>query len=78
MCLGIPGKVLSAEGSDFSRVARVEFGGVSREISLAYVPEAEVGDYVIAHVGFAISVINEDEAQRTLQLLRDLADAGPS
>lgn len=77
MCLGVPGKVLSIEGVDFARVARVDFGGVSREISLAYVPEAKVDDYVVAHVGFAISLIDEDEAKRTLQLLRELAEMEP-
>ena len=75
MCLGVPGKVLSVEGEDFARTGKVEFGGVSREISLAYVPQAQVGDYVVAHVGFAISVIDEAEAERTLALLRELAEA---
>ena len=77
MCLGVPGKVLSIEGEEFARTAQVEFGGVSREVSLAYVPQARVGDYVVAHVGFAISVIDEDEARRTLALLRELAEAHP-
>lgn len=75
MCLGVPGKILSVAGEEFARAAQVEFGGVSREISLAYVPQAQVGDYVVCHVGFAISVIDEAEAERTLQTLRDLAQA---
>ena len=66
MCLAIPGKILTIEGEDFARTARVSFAGIVREFSLAYVPEATVGDWnVIVHVGFAISLIDEVEAMRT-------------
>lgn len=73
MCLGVPGKIVSTTGDGFSRMGRVDFGGALRDVSLAYVPEAEVGDYVIVHVGFAISRLDEEEAERTLQTLRELA-----
>jgi hydrogenase expression/formation protein HypC len=69
MCLGIPGKIIEITGDDLMRMGKVDFGGVKREVSLAYVPEAEVGDYVIVHVGFAISQVDEAEAQETLDLL---------
>ena len=73
MCLGIPGKILETDENPLMRMAKVDFGGVVKEISLGYVPEAEVGDWVIVHVGFAISKLDEDEAQETLQLM---AEAG--
>jgi hydrogenase expression/formation protein HypC len=69
MCLGIPGRIIETQDSGLMRMAKVDFGGVIREISLAYVPEADVDDYVIVHAGFAISQINEAEAQETLDLL---------
>ncbi|MBK7601815.1 MAG: HypC/HybG/HupF family hydrogenase formation chaperone [Acidobacteria bacterium] len=59
MCLSVPGKVLSIEGDDLLRSGRVNFGGIVKEINLSYVPEAVVGDYVLVHVGFAISKIDE-------------------
>ena len=62
MCLAIPGKIVEIEGDDLFRRARVSFGGIVREINLSYVPEAEVGSYVLAHVGVAISLIDEAEA----------------
>ncbi|HZP17715.1 MAG TPA: HypC/HybG/HupF family hydrogenase formation chaperone [Terriglobales bacterium] len=72
MCLAIPGKVLSIEQSDGLRVGRVQFGGIVRQASLDFVPEAEVGDYVMVHVGFAISRVNAEEAERTYQLLDEM------
>ncbi len=69
MCLGIPGQIIEISGDDLMRMGKVDFGGVKREVSLAYVPEADVGDYVIVHVGFAISQVDEAEAQETLDLL---------
>jgi len=72
MCLAIPGKILSIEGTDLARAAQVDFGGVLREASLVYVPEAEVGDYVIVHAGFAISLLDEVEAQQNIQHLQRL------
>ena len=76
MCLAIPGKILSTEGEEMLRSARVDFGGVVREVNLAYVPEAQVGDYVIVHVGFAISKVDEDEAMRVFQYLKEMGDFG--
>ena len=74
MCLAVPGCLLSIEGSDpLLRSGRVSFGGVVRSVQLAYVPEAEVGDYLVVHVGFALSVLDEAAAQR---LLNDLREAG--
>ena len=74
MCVAIPGKILSSEGEGLTRTARVSFGGLLREVSLAYVPEAEVGDYAIVHVGYAISLMDEPEALRTLDDLRRLGE----
>ncbi len=71
MCLAVPGQVLNIE-EDQLRMATVSFGGVTKSISLALVPEAVVGDYVIAHVGFAISKLDEEAARRTLQTYADL------
>jgi hydrogenase expression/formation protein HypC len=72
MCLGIPGKIIETWGDDFMRMGKVDFGGVVREVSLAYVPEAQTGEYVIVHVGFAISVLDEQEAQETWRLLEEM------
>jgi hydrogenase expression/formation protein HypC len=69
MCLGIPGRIIETQDSGLMRMAKVDFGGVIREVSLAYVPEADIDDYVIVHAGFAISQVNEAEAQETLDLL---------
>jgi hydrogenase expression/formation protein HypC len=74
MCLAIPGKILSIQGEDFARSARVSFGGVVRDVSLAYVPEATIGDYVIVHVGFAISLLDEAEAMRTFRYLKQIGE----
>ena len=74
MCLAIPGKILDLEQDGENRLARVEFGGITRKVSLDLVPEAGVGDYVIVHVGFAISKVDEEEALRTLELLQTMGD----
>ena len=66
MCLAIPGKILSIEGDDLHRSGRVSFGGVVRAVSLAYLPEATIGNYAIVHAGVAISLVDEAEAQQTL------------
>ena len=72
MCLAVPGKVLSIAGDDpLTRVGRVSFGGIVKEASLACVPEAKVGDYVLVHVGIAISKLDEEEARRVLAYLQD-------
>jgi len=72
MCLGVPGRIVEAQESGLMRVGKVDFGGVIREVSLAYVPEAAVGDFVIVHAGFAISQVDEKEAQETLDLLAEI------
>jgi hydrogenase expression/formation protein HypC len=72
MCLGIPGKIVEVWGEDILRMGKVDFGGVVREASLAYVPEAGIGDYVIVHVGFALSVLDEEEAKETWRLLKEI------
>ena len=69
MCLAIPGRIVEVNEDRLMRMGRVDFGGVTREVCLAYVPEAQIGDYVIVHVGFAISQLDEDEAQETIRLL---------
>ena len=70
MCLAIPGKVLTIAGDDpLTRTARVDFGGVVKEINLAFTPEARPGDYVLVHVGFAITLIDEAEANRVFEIL---------
>ena len=67
MCLALPGQLLSLEGdTPFERTGRVFFGGLIKEVHLAYVPEARVGDYVIVHAGFALGVLDQEAAQRTL------------
>jgi hydrogenase expression/formation protein HypC len=72
MCLAIPGKVLDTYDQRGLRMAKVQFGGIVRETCLEYVPETQVGEYVLVHVGFAISRVDEVEAERTYQALRDL------
>lgn len=72
MCLGIPGKVVEITGEDITRMGKVDFDGIVKEVSLAYVPEIQVGDYTIVHVGFAIQHLDEASAQETLELLRQL------
>jgi hydrogenase expression/formation protein HypC len=74
MCLAVPGKILSIQGEGFARTARVSFGGIVKEVSLAYVPEAMVGDYAVVHVGFAISLLDEKEALRTFEYLKEMDD----
>jgi len=72
MCLAIPGKLLDTSDQNGARYGRVNFGGIVREVCLDFVPAAKVGDYVLVHVGFAISRVDEDEAQRTFQLLQEM------
>ena len=72
MCLAIPGKILSSEDLGFARTGRVQFGGTVRQCRLDFVPEASVGDYVLVHVGFALTKIDEQEAQRTYRLLEEM------
>ena len=70
MCLAIPGRILEISMADGVRVGRVEFGGIVRQACLAFVPQAAVGDYVVVHVGFAISRVDRQEAERTYEALR--------
>jgi hydrogenase expression/formation protein HypC len=72
MCLAIPGKISSISGESLERSGRVSFGGIIKDVSLAYAPQAKVGDYVIVHVGFAISVLDEAEANRVFEYLREM------
>jgi hydrogenase expression/formation protein HypC len=73
VCLAVPGKILSVSGDDpLFRTARVSFGGIVKEVNLAYVPEAQVGDYVVVHVGFALNKLDEEEAQRVLEMIAEL------
>ncbi len=72
MCLGVPGKITEIYESDGLLMGKIDFGGALREACLAYVPQATVGDYAVIHVGFAISLVSEAEAQETLQMLREI------
>jgi hydrogenase expression/formation protein HypC len=72
MCLGVPGKITEIYELNGLRMGRIDFGGIVKEACLAYVPEAEVGDYTLIHVGFALNVIDEQEALETLSLLREI------
>lgn len=74
MCLAVPGKILTISGEDLARMARVSFGGIIKEVSLAYVPETREGDYVLVHVGFAIGVVDEVEALRTWDILHKMGE----
>ncbi len=81
MCLGVPGQVVRVERNDLGMtMGVVKFGGISKEVCLMYTPEADVGDWVLVHVGFAISRLDEEQAMevfRTLQEMGDLADLDP-
>jgi hydrogenase expression/formation protein HypC len=75
MCLAVPGKILSIVNDDgVMRTGRVSFGGIVKEVNLAYTPDAAAGDYVIVHVGFAISTVDEREAERVFAYLQELDD----
>ncbi len=72
MCLGIPGKVTSIYEINGMKMGKVDFGGVVKEACLEYLPDIQIGDYTIVHVGFGISQLNEEEAQQTLEILREM------
>ena len=72
MCLAIPGKVTEVYEQQGMRMAKVQFGGITREACLEYVPETQAGQYVLVHVGFAISTVDEEEAKRTYELLEQM------
>lgn len=72
MCLGIPGKVVELYQANGMKMGKVDFGGVIKEACLEYLPDIQVGDYTIIHVGFGISQLDEEEAHQTLRLLREM------
>ena len=75
MCLGIPGQVIEIEANPLGMTqGKVSFGGITKQVCLAYVPEVEVGEYVVVHVGFAISKIDEEEARRVFELLEEMGE----
>lgn len=74
MCLGVPGKIVEIYEKDNMKMCKIDFGGATREACLDFVPEAKLGDYTIIHVGFAISLLSEEEAMETLALLQEIAD----
>jgi hydrogenase expression/formation protein HypC len=77
MCLAVPGKVISINDADpLFRTGKVNFGGIVKEVNLAYTPEAQLGDYVIVHVGFALSVVDPDEAARVFAYLAQMDELG--
>ena len=73
MCLAIPGKIMELSSGIGLRMCKVDFGGVFREVCIETIPEAKIGDYVIVHAGFALSLLNEAEAKETLDLLNEIA-----
>jgi hydrogenase expression/formation protein HypC len=75
VCLGIPGRVVQTREQDGLLMGTIDFGGLRKDVCLAYVPEVTLGDYVIVHVGFAIAQVDRDEAERTLEVLRAMGDA---
>ncbi len=76
MCLGVPGKIIEIYEKQGLKMGKVDFGGIVRETCLDFVPEAQIGDYTVIHVGFAISLLSEEEAQKTLEMLREITDIG--
>lgn len=77
MCLAVPGRILSIDGDDpVLRSGRVDFAGIVKRVNLSYVPEAHVGDYVLVHVGFAISTVDEVEARQVFAYLSQMGDLG--
>ncbi len=74
MCLAVPGKIVEIYEAGGLKMGRVDFGGVTREACLAYVPDVQIGDYTVIHVGFAINRLNEAEAQESLALLQEIVD----
>jgi hydrogenase expression/formation protein HypC len=74
MCLSIPAKITEIKKEGFPLMGTVDFGGVSREICLDYVPQAQVGQYALVHVGFAITLLDEEEALATLEMLREMSE----
>jgi hydrogenase expression/formation protein HypC len=75
MCLAVPGKIVEiVDDSSFGRQGRIDFGGLEKNVNLAFVPEAKLGDYVLVHVGFAITVVDEEEASHIFELLKEMGE----
>lgn len=74
MCLGVPAKIIEIYEKNGLKMGKVDFGGVTREACLDYVPDAKIGDYALVHVGFVLNLISEEEAQETLELLHEIAE----
>lgn len=74
MCLSIPGKVLEINFDGQIKMGKVDFAGIGKRVCLQYLPDVKIGDYVLVHVGFAISIVNEEEAARTLELFRQMGE----
>ncbi|OGU60746.1 MAG: hydrogenase assembly protein HypC [Ignavibacteria bacterium RBG_13_36_8] len=74
MCLGIPGKIIEIFEENGIQMGMVDFGGVKKNVCLQYIPEAKVGDYTIVHVGFGISILNEYEANETINYIKEIED----
>lgn len=74
MCLAIPGKILSIDSSkgELMKIGKVSFGGIVKDVNLAYTPEAKIGDYVIVHVGFALNIVDEKEAVKVFEYLKEI------
>ena len=72
MCLAIPGKIVSIDENSTPKMAKINFGGVLKDICLEFVPEAKINDYAIVHVGFAISIVNEEEALETIKIFEEM------
>ena len=77
MCLAVPGEIVSVHDREGLRFARVQFGGITREVCLEYQPTSKVGDFVLVHVGFAIATVDREEAARQWQVLKELGDLDP-
>jgi len=76
MCLAVPGKIIEIYEKQELKMAKMDFSGVTREACIEHVPEAKIGDYAIIHVGFAISLLSEEEAQESIDLIREIIEAG--
>jgi hydrogenase expression/formation protein HypC len=74
MCLAVPGKIIEITPTPASLMGKVDFGGVVREVCLEAIPEAQLGNFVIVHAGFALNILSEEEAQQTLDALKELGD----
>jgi hydrogenase expression/formation protein HypC len=75
MCLAVPGRILEiTDGDELLKTAKVSFGGAVKDINISFVPDAKIGDYVIVHVGFALNIIDEEEAQKTMDYLNQMGD----